>query len=176
LAGLPDELLPASYTPFATRDVAEDFAADQERMRAIRREYGYDHGLKGQRAASVDTFDFFEPNITDALRSAGLHWGHLYALKLDGLERFIDTVPLMFTHRELRRLRQEASPKPWEGNDLADLGALGPAIVYCDVVVTENVWTAFARRAKLGERFNVTVLSRLSDLMPHLIEAPLVAD
>ena len=172
LAGLPRDTMPPDYDPFKTREVAEEFAQDQERMRAVRHVYGYDHGEKGQRAASVDTFDYFEPQITQALRLAGLHWGHMYGLEQEGLEHFIELVPLLYAHRELRRLRQSASPKPWESNDMADLNGLGAAIVYCDVVVTERSWAAFARRAGLCERFGTTVISRLSDLTEPLVGAP----
>jgi hypothetical protein len=61
-------------------------------------------------------------------------------------EKLIRPAPAVFVHRELRRLRHEASGKAWEASDLVDLTALSSAIVYCDVVVTERVWTALAAR------------------------------
>jgi hypothetical protein len=140
-------------------------------MREIRRQYGYHRGEKAGRAASVDVFDEFNVRITEALEHASLHWGHLYELKKSGLEAFIEDVPTIYAHRELRLLRQLASQKPWEENDLTDLTALPPAIVYCDVVVTERLWTDIARRTDLSTRFGTTVIRSLEDLPPFLLEA-----
>ena len=84
---------------------------------------------------------------------------------------FIEDVPTMFAHRELRRLRHAASEKPWEENDLTDLEALAPAMVYCDVVVTERLWTDLAHRAKLDERFGTKICRDLTDLTPMLLGA-----
>ena len=171
LVGGPRDLELPDYDPTAHQQVGRRFASQQDQMREIRRQYGYHRGEKAERAASVDVFDEFNVRITDALEQAGLHWGHLYALKQSGLEAFIEDVPTVYAHRELRRLRQVASQKPWEENDLTDLTALPPAIVYCDVVVTERLWTDLARRADLSSRFGTTVIRSLEDLIPFLIEA-----
>jgi hypothetical protein len=114
-------------------------------------------------------YNEFERAFTEALGLAKLHWGHIYDLGEKGMEQMIQAVPIMFVHRELRRLRHEASPKQWEEGDLVDLTALSSAIVYCDVVVTERVWTNLADRAKLGRQFGTTVLRDLDSLLPHLI-------
>jgi len=171
LVGGPRDLELPDYNPSAHQEVGRRFASQQEQMRETRRQHGYHRGEKAHRAASVDVFDEFNVRITDALERAGLHWGHLYALEKPGLEAFIDDVPTIYAHRALRRQRQVASEKPWEENDLTDLTALPPAIVYCDVVVTERLWTDLARRAGLGSRFGTTVIRSLEELIPLLIEA-----
>jgi hypothetical protein len=56
-----------------------------------------------------------------------------------------------------------------------DLTALSSAIVYCDVVVTERVWTALAARANLGDQFGTIIIRSLDDLEPHLISAAVAA-
>jgi len=171
LVGGPRDLELPDYDPTAHQEVGRRFASQQEQMREIRRQHGYHRGEKAGRAASVDVFDEFNVRITDALEQAGLHWGHLYALEQPGLEAFIDDVPTIYAHQALRRQRQVASEKPWEENDLTDLTALPPAIVYCDVVVTERLWTDLARRTDLGSRFGTTVIRDLEELVPFLIEA-----
>jgi len=72
---------------------------------------------------------------------------------------------------KLVTLRHEASPKHWEEGDLVDLTALSSAMVYCDIVVTERVWTDLAKRAELSEKFGTTVLRDLDSLVPHIIGA-----
>ncbi len=161
-----------NFDPFASRRVAEQFANEQEKMRDVRRPHGYHRGDRGRRATSVEILaGEFEPVLTEALALAGLEWTDLTALEADGMELLLRCVPTMFVHRELRRLRHEASPKPWEAGDLVDLTALSSAIVNCDVVVTERVWTDIASRAKLDEQFGTPVLRDLDDLVPHLVSA-----
>ena len=171
LVGGPRDLQLPDYDPTAHQKVGRQFAGQQETMRKIRRQHGYHRGEPGDRAASVDVFDEFNVRITDALERAGLDWSYLYRLRQTGLEALIEDIPTIFAHRELRRLRQEASQRPWEENDLTDLTALPPAIVYCDVVVTERLWTDLAGRADLGQRFGTTVIRSLDQLVPFLLDA-----
>jgi hypothetical protein len=171
LTGAPPGAQVPGYDPTITRRVGQQFADEQEQLREIRRPHGYHRGDQGRRATSVDVFAEFEGALTEALGLAGLHWGHMYALKEEGLEQLLRSVPTAFAHRELRRLRHEASQKTWETGDLVDLTALSSALVYCDVVVTERVWTDLAGRARLDQRFGTTVLRDLDSLVPHLIGA-----
>lgn len=172
LTGAPQGIEAPGYDPTAHRHVGEDFATEQERMRTIRREHGLDRGDRGRKAASIDVITReFQPAFDDALNLAGLTWDHLLALEEEGMERLLRSVPTVFVHRELRRLRHEASPKAWDKNDLVDLTALSSAIVYCDVVVTERLWTALVQRTNLQQRFGTTVVRDLKSLVPHLLGA-----
>jgi hypothetical protein len=171
LVGVRPGFEPPGYDPWAARRVGEEFAAEQEQLRKLRRPDGFDRGDRGRRAACVDVFGEFESMFSEALTLAGLHWGHAYAQEAEGLEELLCATPTVFAHRELRRLRHEASSKAWEAGDLVDLTALASALVYCDVVVTERVWTHFAMRAKLDQRFGTIVLRDLKSLEPYLISA-----
>jgi hypothetical protein len=175
LAGVPRDLEPVGYDRAATHRAGEVFATEQERMRGVRRVKGFHAGDRGRRATSVDVYTEFEKTITEALKLAGLHWGYLYDSGEAGMEKLIRLAPTVFVHRELRRLRHEASEKAWEPSDLVDLTALSSAIVYCDVVVTERVWTALAARANLGEKYGTAIVRSLDDLKPHLISAAVAA-
>ena len=171
LAGVPRDLEPTGYDRAATQRAGETFASEQERLREVRRAHGFHAGDRGRRATSIDVYTEFEKTISEALDLAGLHWGYLYDSGEEGMENLIRLAPTVFVHRELRRLRHEASEKAWEASDLVDLTALSSAIVYCDVVVTERVWTALAARANLGEQFGTAIVRSLDDLKPHLISA-----
>ena len=57
---------------------------------------------------------------------------------------------------------------PWSENDIVDIDAMGSALPYCDVVVTDSAVASHVRQSRLGERLNTVVLSNLSDLPNHL--------
>jgi hypothetical protein len=78
LAGVPRDLGPVGYDRAATHRAGEVFATEQERMRDVRRVYGFHAGGRGRRATSVDVYTEFEKTISEALNPAGLHWGYLY--------------------------------------------------------------------------------------------------
>jgi hypothetical protein len=82
---------------------------------------------------------------------------------------FVERVPTMLASSELERHRHVASEKPWERQDLNDIGSLCVAIVHCDVVVTENVWTDAVRRSHLDESFGTAVISDLEALSGYLL-------
>jgi len=171
LIGAPPDFKAPGYDPTAHRLISEGFAEEQERLRDVRRVKGFHVGDLGRRATSIDVYNEFERSYSEALMLAGLTWDHVYNLGEKGMEQLIRSVPTVFAHRELRRLRHAASQKRWEEGDLVDLTALASAIVYCDVVVTERVWTDIANRAKLGQHFGTRVVRDLESLKPHLIGA-----
>jgi hypothetical protein len=75
---------------------------------------------------------------------------------------------------ELRRVRQANRQKDFEGNDLNDLVALSIAVPYCDIVVTERMWTGMINGAKINQPFDTAVISDLRYL-PPLLSASTVA-
>ncbi len=171
LVGPPPEWSIPGYEPEAHRKVGRRFATEQQQLREMRRPDGWHRGDRGRRSTSVDVFLEYERDFTAALKLAGLHWGYIYGLGEDGIDSLIRDTPIVYAHRELRRLRHEASQRRWEEGDLADLAALSAAVVYCDVVVTENQWAALMRRAELDEQFGTVVLTDLGDLLGQLLDA-----
>ncbi len=85
------------------------------------------------------------------------------------LEELIARTPSRWVEMELRRLRQANPQKAWEGNDLNDLTALSIAIPYCDIVVTERMWTGLINQAKVGDRFGTSVIRDVIEL-PELLQ------
>ncbi|HET7438079.1 MAG TPA: hypothetical protein VFJ56_01160 [Nitrospira sp.] len=56
----------------------------------------------------------------------------------------------------------------WTPNDIHDIDAMGSALPYCDIVVTDKAVASHAKRTKLAQRLDTIVLWRLSDLLQHL--------
>jgi hypothetical protein len=52
----------------------------------------------------------------------------------------------------------------WRTNDIADIDALGSALPYCDVVLTDKAVVSHARRTGLAERLGTTIMSSLDEL------------
>lgn len=86
-------------------------------------------------------------------------------------DAFLAEVPTMEVRYELGRLREQSDNRRWTANDLRDIEALSGALVYADVVVTENSWTSMAQRAEIPERFGTIVLSDLAQLIDVIIAA-----
>lgn len=120
--------------------------------------------------SATDTTDMKRAwHLTEALRRAGLDWSHIYALERDGMTALLEAIPMMHVDSELHRLRDIAAQQPWTPNDLNDLTALTRAVVYCDVVVTENQWASLIRRARLDERYETVVVADLRELPTLLV-------
>jgi hypothetical protein len=157
------------YDPDKHRDVGERWAAAQQNLRVVRKEAGWHRGERAELVARAQAIvDYNEP-IGEALERAGLHWGHVYALEQEGMTALVEDIPLIHVESELARLRAVGAQQPLTPNDLNDISALTRAIVYCDVVVTENQWTALIKRAGLDERYGVVVLNDLRDLVALLV-------
>jgi hypothetical protein len=53
-------------------------------------------------------------------------------------------------------------------NDIHDIDALGSAVPYCDIVVTDREAASHVHRTGLAERLDTTVIASLSDLVERL--------
>jgi len=157
------------YDPDKHREVGERWAAAQQNLRVVRKEAGWHRGERAELVARAQAIvDYNEP-IGEALERAGLHWGHVYALEQEGMTALVEDIPLIHVESELALLRAVGAQQPLTPNDLNDISALTRAIVYCDVVVTENQWTTLIKRAGLDERYGVVVLNDLRDLVALLV-------
>jgi len=171
LAGLPpeEEVNIPDYQPLSHLEVAERNAEAKQALRKVRREGGWNKGEKAERVARAQALtEYLEP-IHEALARAGIPFDDFLDLSQDAMTAFIGSVPCIYTASELERLRETASQKPWERQDLNDLSALSVAAVYCDVVVTERQWVAFAGRCDFEGRFGTVFLSDLAALPAHLL-------
>ncbi len=153
----------------AQKEVGERLAQEQERYRLSRREGGWHTGERSKRVSKAVAFAGWKDELSEALGRAGLHWGHLYALKRDGMSRLVEAIPIIHVASELQRQREAAADKPWDPHDVNDIFFLIVALVYCDIVVTEKQWVDLARRSGLDQRYRTVLLNDLVDLPAHLV-------
>jgi hypothetical protein len=162
-AGIPD------FDPFSHLEVGERYAEAKEKLRAIRVAERWNSGERSMRVARAQAITDHQEPIEGAMRRAGFSIDVLIDGEQEGMGAFVEAVPTILTSSELERHRHVASQKPWERQDLNDIGALSVAIPYCDVVVTERLWTDAAERSELSEKFGTVVISDLADLTRHLL-------
>lgn len=170
LAGLPPESgIDETALDAAQREVGERLAREQEQSRMKRRDANWHKGERAERLSKVTALTNWKDEIEEALTRARLNWGQLLALGRERLSAFVEAIPIIHVASELERHRCAATDKPWEPNDINDVFFLIPALVYCDVVVTERQWVDLARRSELDKRYGTVLLSDLADLGPHLV-------
>ena len=109
----------------------------------------------------IDVMD----ELNDALAEAGVTVAESEDLaSAEGLDELLLDLPSRAVAVEIRKLLHADSTTRWEPNDLDDFAALGVALPYCDVVVTERRWRHLIQRAELDARFGTVVLSDLRKL------------
>lgn len=82
-----------------------------------------------------------------------------------------DSMPSFDVAVTLKVAYHENPNHHWTPNDIHDIDALGSALPYCDVVVTDKAVASQIRRTGLGERLQTHVLTSLDEL-PQLLTAP----
>jgi hypothetical protein len=162
-AGIP------GFDPSSHLEVGERYAEAKERLRAVRVAERWNSGDRSMRVARVAAITDHLPQIEEAFRRAGLSIDVLIDGGQEGMGAFVEAVPTILASSELERHRNVASQKPWERQDLNDIGSLSVAIPYCDIVVTESLWTDAAERSNVLERFGTIVISDLAELTRHLL-------
>jgi hypothetical protein len=162
-AGIP------GFDPISHLQVGERYAEAKERLRAVRVAERWNSGERSMRVARATAITDHLPQVEEAFRRAGLSIDLLIDGGQEGMGAFVDAVPTVLASSELERHRNVASQKAWERQDLNDIGSLSVAIPYCDIVVTENLWTDAAERSALPEKFGTVVISDLAELTGHLL-------
>jgi hypothetical protein len=162
-AGIP------GFDPFSHLDVGERYAEAKEKLRAVRVAERWNSGERSMRVARAQAITDHQAPIEAAMHRAGLSIDALIDGGQEDMNAFVEAVPTILSSSELERHRHVASQKPWERQDLNDIGALSVAIPHCDIVVTENVWTDAVRRSHLDENFGTTVISDLEALSGYLL-------
>lgn len=170
LAGLPPESgIDEAALDAAQREVGDRLAREQEQSRMRRRDANWHKGERANRLTKATALTNWKDEIEVALSRARLTWGQLLALGREGVSAFVEAIPTIHVASELERLRCAATDKPWEPNDINDVFFLIPALIYCDVVVTERQWVDLARRPELDKRYGTVLLSDLADLSQLLV-------
>lgn len=84
------------------------------------------------------------------------------------IEKLLDNIPTARCLFTLIYHRDNQLQRPIQVNDFNDIWFLTLALPYCNIVVTEKMWTSIATRAKLDVKNNTIILSSISQLENHL--------
>jgi hypothetical protein len=82
--------------------------------------------------------------------------------------RSLDSMPSNDVAVTLKASYHRDGQHVWTPNDIRDIDALASTIPYCDIVVTDKAAAHHANHTGLADRLGTVVLSKLSDLTPHL--------
>ncbi len=110
-----------------------------------------------------------EDILWEQVDRAGIPASDILSMGKEGMTALVQGIPTLHCTCELGRLREAADSRPVSSNDLSDVSFLARALVYCDVVVTEKLWSQLIARAKLDERFGTIVMADTTGLTRHLI-------
>ena len=83
---------------------------------------------------------------------------------LRDVNKFLGSIPTALCFFTLIFQRDQQFQRPIPKNDFNDIWFLTLAIPYCDIVVTEKMWTSIARQAKLDKICDTVILPSLSEL------------
>ena len=157
------------FDPRAAMRTAAQYAIDQENARAARIRQGWNKGDRAKRVFAANGFtDNFEV-LDRILRRERIDAQRLYDLGMDGMTDLMRDIPTLHASVEFQRDRHVSSQKPIEPSDAGDQLAIPPALVYCDIVVTERQHAAGMRKLRLDAHFDTIVVHRLNDLPQHLV-------
>lgn len=74
-------------------------------------------------------------------------------------------IPTLDTRARLSYRNIRDTGRPIDKNDSIDEAFLCMAIPYCDIVVTENKWTHYAKQEKLDQKYNTKIFDSLNELL-----------
>jgi hypothetical protein len=135
-----------------------------DRIRARRALTKSEAGDMRFRAYSAQLFLDVQDKIEAALRKMGKSFADLRALPDEKIASLIDLVPCWDIERCLAVQVEQQWNRELEGNDTYDIGGLTAGIPYCDVVVTERLWTHLCNASGVAARYNSRVISSVFEI------------
>ncbi|WP_312161114.1 hypothetical protein [Phenylobacterium sp.] len=100
----------------------------------------------------------------------GLSWYSVGDIGRSLLRSIVTEVPVMNIERELA-VRLEDQQRETNENDLRDMLSFTTALPVADILVGEKAFVGLARQAKLGEKYDVVLLTKVMDLTDDLLSA-----
>lgn len=95
--------------------------------------------------------------LAAVLQEFGLSMDELVVLGPDRCVKLLERVPLLDVEINLHLERNQHRDRKIAVNDEIDLGFLSVAVPYCQVVVTEQFWTALVHRTKHDAKYGTRV-------------------
>ena len=84
-------------------------------------------------------------------------------------DNFISHIPTAFSLFNLVVKRDQQLSRPIQTNDIPDVWALSLAIPYCNIVVTEKLWTSIAmQETDVAAKCNTVVIKTVNELLQTL--------
>jgi len=120
------------------------------------------------RAYSAQLFLEVQDKIEVTLRKMGKSFADLWALSDEEIASLIDLVPCWDIERCLAVQVEQQWSRELEGNDTYDIAGLTAGIPYCDVVVTERLWTHLCKASGIAAKYNSRVISSVFQIVPLL--------
>lgn len=112
----------------------------------------------------IDELDF----IFRTAKRLGLTWETVQDIGPSLLKSFVNEVPILNVERELV-VRLEDQARTTNENDLRDVASFAAALPLVDILVGEKASVNLARQARLGGKYGVVLLTRVSDLTDDLL-------
>ncbi|HNY40863.1 MAG TPA: hypothetical protein PKJ41_10725 [Bryobacteraceae bacterium] len=110
-----------------------------------------------------------QDHLISALAGRGLSAEHFRSLPADRAAGFVDEVPCWDVERRIAVHVERQWSRDLQQNDIDDVGVLTAAIPYCDVVVTEKLWSHVWGQIRPGcTNYKAVVTARLTDVLQML--------
>jgi hypothetical protein len=139
----------------------EDLTDAIRKRRALTKDEGGDMRF---RAYSAQLFLEVRDKIDAALRKMGKSFADLLALPEQKIACLIDLVPCWDIERCLAVQVEQQWDRELDGNDTYDIAGLTAGIPYCDVVVTERLWTHLCKACGIAAKYNSRVISSVFEI------------
>lgn len=112
----------------------------------------------------IDELDF----IFLIAKRLGLDWTSIHDIGPSFLKSFVSEIPIMSVERELV-VRLEDQDRATNENDLRDMASFAAALPLVDILVGEKAFVNLSRQARLGEKYDTVLLTKVSDLTDGLL-------
>jgi hypothetical protein len=112
----------------------------------------------------IDELDF----IFLTAKRLGLSWSSVSDIGPSLLKSIVTEVPIMNVERELV-VRLEDQQRTTNENDLRDMASFTLALPLADILIGEKAFVNLARQAKLGEKYDVVLLTKVMELTDDLL-------
>ena len=158
----------------SSRGIAEAdarFAQGQHDLSVRLVDYGYERGARLADAMTATELHDILHLFVAGCAARGLDPAAVLGEGRAMLVGLIEAMPSRWVTREMRRARHANRQQQWTRSDLNDVVALGVAVPYCHVVVTERQWVARLGAAGADSRFGTMLITDLRDLPEVLATA-----
>jgi hypothetical protein len=97
-----------------------------------------------------------------------LSWSSVSDIGPSLLKSIVTEVPIMNVERELV-VRLEDQQRTTNENDLRDMASFTLALPLADILIGDKAFVNLARQAKLGEKYDVVLLTKVMELTDDLL-------